>query len=48
MDPVPLGRVEISVAAIVATGLKLRAGGGFNMPGTQMFTVSASYLIGAQ
>jgi len=48
VDPVPLGRVEISVAVIVAPGFKVRVGGGFNMPGTQVFTVSASYLIRAQ
>jgi hypothetical protein len=42
---VPLAKVEISVAAILAPGLKVRAGGGINFPGYQHFGVSFSYLF---
>ena len=45
---VPIGRVELAVAVIVAPGLKVRAKGGVNFPGVQTFSVSASYLFGAR
>jgi hypothetical protein len=45
---VPLFRTELAVTGIVAPGLKVRASGGFNMPGTQIFSVSAIYFFGAR
>ncbi len=44
---VPLGRLELAVAAIPLWGLKVKAKGGLNFPGTQVFSVSAHYLFGA-
>ena len=44
---VPLGRLELAVAAIPVWGLKVKAKGGLNFPGTQVFSVSAHYLFGA-
>ena len=43
---VPLGRLELAVAAIVMPGLKLRASGGVNYPGIAAITVGAVYLFG--
>ena len=44
---VPLGRLELAVAAIPVWGLKVKVKGGLNFPGTQVFSVSAHYLFGA-
>ena len=44
---VPLGRLEIAVAGIVAPGLKVRASGGMAFPGMQTFSIAGVYLIGA-
>jgi hypothetical protein len=48
IEYVPLFRTELAVSGIVARGLKVRASGGFNMPGTQVFSVSAIYFFGAR
>ena len=48
IEYVPLFRTELAVSGIVAPGLKVRASGGFNMPGTQVFSVSAVYFFGAR
>ena len=45
---VPLFRAELAVSGIVAPGLKVRASGGFNMPGTQIFSISAIYYFGGR
>ena len=42
VDPVPIGRVELAVGFILGPQLKVRASGGLNIPGTQIFSVSAS------
>jgi hypothetical protein len=44
----PLGKVEGQVALIVAPWLKVKAGGGFNMPSAVAFRVGATFLIGAK
>jgi hypothetical protein len=48
IDWVPLGKVELAVAGIILPGLKVRASGGFNMPGTQKFSINAIYMFGAE
>jgi len=45
---VPLGKIEIAVAAILAPDLKLRVGGGFDFPGYNRINASLVYLIGAR
>jgi hypothetical protein len=42
---VPLLRMEIAAAAIVVPGLKIRASGGFAMPGYHTFGLTFVYLI---
>jgi hypothetical protein len=42
---VPLLRMEIAAAAIVVPGLKVRASGGFSMPGYHTFGLTFVYLI---
>lgn len=42
---VPLMKLEIAVAGIIAPGLKIRAGGGFSMPGYHRFGITLFYLI---
>ena len=42
VDPVPIGRVELAVGFILGPQLKVRASGGMNIPGTHIFSVSAS------
>ncbi len=44
-DFYPLGKVEVAVAGILAPGLKVRASGGFNFPGTQIFSIGFVYLF---
>ena len=46
IEYVPLFRTELAATGIVAPGLKVRASGGFNMPGTQVFSLSAIYFFG--
>lgn len=46
VDWVPLGKVEFAVGGILTPSLKIRASGGFNMPGTQIFSINALYLFG--
>jgi hypothetical protein len=41
----PLVRIEIAAAAIIVPGLKVRASGGFSMPGYHKFGVTFFYLI---
>jgi hypothetical protein len=41
---VPLVRVELAGAAIVAPGLKVRASGGFSMPGYHVFNLTFVYI----
>jgi hypothetical protein len=48
LKPVPLGRLELSVAGLVAPGLKVRVSGGFNFPGYQAGSISAVYLFGSR
>jgi hypothetical protein len=48
LSSVPLGVVEISGGVTLASGLKIRAAGGLDFPGTSKFTLSAVYLIGAR
>ena len=43
----PLGRLELAVAAIPVWGLKVKVRGGLNFPGTQVFSLSVHYLFGA-
>lgn len=43
---VPLARLELAVAAIVAPGLKIRASGGVNYPGVATVTIGGVYLFG--
>ena len=43
----PLARIELAAAVILAPGLKLLASGGFNFPATQIISVSVSYIFGA-
>ena len=45
---VPLGRLEVAVAGIVAPGLKVRASGGMAFPGMHSFSIAGVYLIGAK
>jgi hypothetical protein len=45
---VPLGRLELAVAGIVAPGLKVRASGGLSFPGMHTFSITGVYLIGAR
>ena len=44
---VPLGRLELAVAAIPVWGLKVKVKGGVNFPGTEIFSLSVQYLFGA-
>jgi len=47
-SPVPLGVVQISGGVMVAPGLKIRATGGLDFPGSSKFTIYGVYLIGAK
>lgn len=42
----PIGRVELAVAVIVAPGVKVRVAGGFNYPGVNTVSVTGIYLFG--
>ena len=44
----PLGKVEGQVAFILAPFLKVKVGGGFNMPSAACFRMGAVFLIGAK
>ena len=46
IDWLPLGRAELAAAVLVGDRLKVRVGGGFNMPGFHIVSVSLSYLLG--
>jgi hypothetical protein len=43
---VPLGRLTFNVAGVLTNSLKVRAGGGFNMPGYEIFDIGVVYLFG--
>jgi hypothetical protein len=45
MNVVPLLKLEIAGAAIIAPGFKVRASGGFSMPGYETFSLTFVYLI---
>jgi hypothetical protein len=45
---VPLGRLEVAVAGLVAPGLKVRASGGLAFPGVQTFSITGLYLFGGR
>jgi len=46
LKAVPLAKFELTVAGLVAPGLKVRASGGFNFPGYQVGSISLVYLFG--
>ena len=41
----PLARIELAVAGIIVPGFKVRASGGFGMPGYHTFNIAFVYLI---
>ena len=45
---VPLGRLEVAVAGIIAPGFKVRASGGLSFPGVHSFSITGLYLFGAR
>ena len=44
----PLGKVEGQAAFILAPSVKVKVGGGFNMPSAVCFRVGVVFLIGAK
>jgi hypothetical protein len=48
LKPIPLAKLELAVAGMVAPGLKVRASGGFNFPGYQVASFSFVYLFGSR
>jgi len=46
LSVLPLARVEIAGAGLIGDRVKVRVGGGFNMPGIQLASVSVSWLMG--
>ena len=42
IDPALIGRVELAVGAILGPNVKVRASGGFNVPGTHVFSITGS------
>ena len=48
MSFVPMGRIELAGAAMLAPGLKVRVSGGFSFPQTQVFSLSVNYLFGTR
>ena len=47
LSVVPLAKVEIAAGVIVAKGLKIRASGGLDFPGQNLFRLTAVYLFGS-
>jgi hypothetical protein len=47
LEMMPLGKIEVTFAAILARGFKIKAAGGFNYPGYERFSISALYFFGA-
>jgi hypothetical protein len=45
LSVVPLAKVEIAAGVLVAPGLKIRASGGLDFPGQNMFRLTAVYLF---
>jgi hypothetical protein len=48
LDPMPIWKVELAGAVLLAPGLKVRVGGGLNFTNYPAFTISGIYLIGAK
>ena len=48
LDTVPLGKLELAVAGILAPGVKVRVGYGLDFPGYPIFSVSGVYLFGSE
>jgi hypothetical protein len=48
LDPMPIWKVELAGAVLLAPGLKVRVGGGLNFTNYPAFSISAVYLIGAK
>jgi len=48
LKPVPLAKLELSLAGLIAPGLKVRASGGFNFPGYEVGNISVVYLFGSR
>ena len=44
----PLVRIEIAAAGIIVPGFKVRASGGFGMPGYHTFNIAFIYLIASK
>lgn len=45
MNVMPLLKIELAVAGILAPGFKVRASGGFSMPGYETFSVTFVYFV---
>jgi hypothetical protein len=45
VDPVPIGRAELSVGFILGNNVKVRASGGMNIPGSHIFSVTTSVFL---
>ena len=48
IDVVPLADLQLTVAALLAPGLKVRASGGASLPGYHFISLSATYLFGSR
>lgn len=48
LKSLPLFKIEVAGAALIAPGLKVRVGAGLNLPSYSAVSVSVSYLIGAK
>ena len=47
-EVVPLADLQLTVAAIIAPGFKVRASGGVSLPGYHVVSLTATYLFGAR
>lgn len=47
-DIVPLAKIELAAAVLVAPRLKVRVSGGFNVPGYRTFGVTSTFLFGGR
>lgn len=48
VSSLPVARVEVAAAAIIAPGLKLRVGGGLNFPSYPTVSIGVTYLFGSR
>lgn len=48
LKPVPLAKLELAVAGLIAPGLKVRATGGFNFPGYEVGSIGLVYFFGSR